>query len=360
MDAKMFEKIKRYLRLFPNPVLLVDRNAECVYCNRKNFCRTGTSLLKCFNQPFVIHDNKVDDALLIFKEKSYCARIYPFIDNLFICELFASDTIMKMAERTDIYAKITTLLLSVDNNVSIARDKLESLETRLHKDNQPNYYEYLATMEKSLVKVEMLIKNILEYTNMCLLNSENDVIETRELIADLQSRVNNTLASRGRYIDVFDTMDMFCISANKRHIIIALMNAVQNAVYYSPMDSIPVITLYDEKQEESGDRMVVIQIENDIIVSVDENGKYGYEFDNIHMGLGIPIIKRFAEDAGGKVIIENANGKFRLSVKIPEYRAEIGSTYQFNSSGDIQYTDKELEIIDIFTRDTILFNENYS
>lgn len=360
MDAKTFEKIKRYLRLFPNPVLLIDRNAECVYCNRKNFCKTGTSLSKFFNQPFFIHDNKVDEALFIFKGKSYCARISPFIENWFICELFASDTVMKMAERTDIYAKITTLLLSVDNNVSIARDRLESFETKLHKDNQPDYYESLAAMENPLVKVEMLIKNMSEYTNMCLLNSDTDVIEVRELISDLQSRVNNTLASRGRYVDVFDTMDMFCISANKRHIIIALMNAVQNAVYYSPMDSIPVITLYDEKQEDSGETMVVIQIENDIVVSVDENGKYGYEFDNVHIGLGIPIIKRFAEDVGGKVIIENANGKFRLSVKIPKYHAEIGSTYQFNSSGDIQYTDEELEIIDIFTRDAILFNENYS
>lgn len=267
---------------------------------------------------------------------------------------------MKMAEHTDIYAEIAPLLLSVDNNIVIARNKLGSIEAKLHKDNQPDYYERLASMEKPLVRVEMIIKNISEYTNMCLLNSENGVIEVRELIADLQSRVNNTLALRGRYIDVFDTMDMFCISANKRHIIIALMNALQNAVYYSPMDSIPVITLYDEKQEESGDKMVVIQIENDIIVSVDKNGKYSYELDNIHTGIGIPIIKRFTEDAGGEVIIENSNGKFRLIVKIPEYHAETGSTYQFNSSGDIQYTAEELEIIDVFMRDAILFYGDYS
>lgn len=67
MDAKMFERIKRHLRLFSNPVLLVNRDAECIYCNRKNFCRTGTSLLKLFHQPFVIHDDRVDEVLLILK-----------------------------------------------------------------------------------------------------------------------------------------------------------------------------------------------------------------------------------------------------------------------------------------------------
>lgn len=360
MDAKLFERVKKHLRLFSNPVLLVDRDAKCIYCNRKNFCKVGTSLLKCFHQPIMIHDNKVDEALLIFKGKSYCARVSPFIENLFICELFTSDTVMKMAGRTDIYAEIAPLLLSADNNVTIVRDKLESIQARLRKDNQPDYYESLATLEKPLVRIEMIIKNISEYTNMCLMNPENDVIEVRELVADLQRRMNNTLASRGRYIELFDTMDMLCISANKRYVIIALLNAVQNAVQHSPMDSIPVITLYSERQEESGDKMVVIQIENDIIVNVDENGKYRYELDEIHIGLGIPIIKRFAEDAGGEVIIENVNGKFRLSVKIPEYRAEIGSTYQFNSSGDIQYTAEELQIINVFMRDALYFRGDYT
>ncbi len=360
MDAKMFERIKKHLRLFSNPVLLIDRDAKCVYCNRKNFCKTGTSLLKCFHQPFVMHDNRVDEALLIFKGKSYCARISPFIENLFVCELFTTDNIMRMAERTDIYAKIVPLLFSVDNNVTIVRDKLESIQTMLRRDNQPDYYESLAALEKPLVKVEMLIKNISEYINMCLLDSDKDVIDVRELIADLQNRVNDTLASRGRYIYVFDTMDMLCISANKRHLIIALLNAVQNAVYYSPMDSIPVVTLYDERQEESGERMVVIQVENDMIVSVDENGNYRYELNDIHTGLGIPIIKRFAEDVGGKVIIENSNGKFRLSVKIPEYRAEIGSTYQFNSSGAVQYTVEEMQIINVFMREDIFFYGDYT
>lgn len=355
MDAKMFERIKKHLRLFSNPVLLIDRDAKCVYCNRKNFCRTGTSLLKCFHQPFVIHDNRVDEVLLIFKGKSYCARISPFIENLFVCELFTTDNIMKMAERTDIYARIVPMLFSVDNNVTIVRDKLESIQTMLRRDNQPDYYESLAALEKPLVKIEMAIKNISEYTNMCLLVSDNDVIEVRGLIADLQNRVNDALSSRGRCIYVFDTLDMLCISANKRHLIIALLNAVHNAVYFSPMDSVPVVTLYDERQEESGERMVVIQVENDTIVSVDENGKYRYELNDVHTGLGIPIIKRFAKDIGGEVIIENSNGKFRLSIKIPEYRAKISSEYQLNSSEAVQYTYEEMQIVNIFMRPDIFF-----
>lgn len=359
MDAKMSERIKKHLRMFSNPVLLIDRDAKCVYCNRKNFCRTGTSLLKCFHQPFVIHDNKVDETLLVFKGKSYCARISPFIEDLFVCELFTTDSIVKMAERTDIYTKIVPVLLSVDDNVTTVRDKLEGIQAVLRRDNQPDYYESLAALEKPLVKVEMVIKNISEYINMCLLNSDKDEIEVRNLIADLQNRVNAVLASRGRYIYVFDTTDMLCISANRRHLIIALMNAVQNAVYYSPMDSIPVVTLYDERHEESGERIVVIQVENDMIVSVDENGNYRYELNDIHTGLGIPIIKRFAEDVGGKVIIENTDGKFRLSVKIPAHHSEIGSTYEF-SSGAVQYTAEEMQIINVFMREDIFFNGDYT
>lgn len=349
MDAKIREKIKKHLRMFSNPILLIDREVKCVYCNRRNFCRAGTSLCECFHQSPELRDESVEEALMTYKGKSYCARISPFIEDLFICELFTSDTIMKMAERTDVYAEIAPLLASVDSNAVAARKKMLEFISLFHNNMQVDYLESIVLLERPVVEIEKTVKNFAEYTNMCLRNSKNDVIEVREFILDLQKRLNTDLASSGRYIDVLDTIDMFCVSACKRHILTALLNAVQNAMLFSPNDSVPVITFYKEREAETGRKIVVIQIVNEIISHADEIGEY--EFGCVRAGLGIPIIKRFAEDAGGEVTIEYINGKYRLCVKLPEYIPKKEPEYIFGSTEEIQYSDGELELMRIFTRE---------
>lgn len=290
---------------------------------------------------------------MVLRGKSYCARISPFIEDLFICELFTSSTILKMSERTDIYAEIMPMLVSVDSNATIAWKKLGEMESMFHEDKQADYIEGIVKLERPIIGIGKTIKNFTEYTNMCLNNSKNDVIEVREFILDLQKRLNTDLAPSGRYIDVLDTLDMLRIYACKRHVIIAMMNAIQNAMYYSPKDSVPIITFYREREENTGRRMIVIQIVNDTITHIDESSEY--ELGCIRAGLGIPIIKRFAEDAGGEVTIENINGKYRLCVKLPEYISETDPIYKFNSIKRIQYTNEELELISIFAYEINLF-----
>lgn len=355
MDAKTREKIKKHLRMFSNPVLLIDKEIKCVYCNRRNFCKSGMSLRKCFYHSFELCNEKVIEALMIFKGKSYCVRISPFIENLFICELFTSRTIMKMVKRTDIYAEIAPLVASVDSNAAAAWKKLNDVVLMFFKDNQSDYIKSIADLEKPVVGVRETIKNFTEYTSMCLQDSEDDVIEVRGFIFDLQKRINTDLAPSGRCIDVLDTIDMFCVSACQRHVIIAMLNAIHNAMCYSPNDSVPVITFYKEREEKTGSRMVVIQIVNDMISYVDERGEL--ESGYVHAGLGIPIIRRFAEDAGGEITIENINNKYRLCIKLPEYISENSSIYRFNSNEEIQYTDEELELMKIFVHEINLFHK---
>lgn len=293
---------------------------------------------------------------MIHKEKSYCARISPFLEDMFVCELFSSHTIIKMAERTDVYAEIAPLLASADSNTDAAWEKLSEIESMFRRDLQADYIESIMNLERPIIEIRRAVKNFKEYTRMCLQNSENEVLEVREFILDFQRKLNTDLAPSGKFIDVLDTIDMYCISACRRHVVVVLMNAILNAMSYSPKDSVPIVTFYKEREEDTGRRMVVIQVVNDIISCAEERGKHEFEF--VHTGLGIPIIKRFAEDADGEATMEIINGKYRLCIKVPEYIAEITSIYQFKCPEHIQYTNDELEIIGAFTDEINLFHKN--
>lgn len=343
----MKDKIKRHLRKFPNPILLIDKDLNCVYCNRNNFCKVGTPLKKYFRKSFVPNDEAVEEEMMLFKKRSYCARISPFLENMFVCELFTSNTIIRMAENTDVYARVAPLIASADSNTEIAWKRLSEIESIFRNDLQADYIENVMNIERPIIEIRRALKNFSEYSQMCLNKSRNEVIDVREFILDLQKKINTELAPCDRFIDVIDTENMHCISACRRHLIVALMNAIQNAMWYSPKYSAPIVAFYKEREEETNRRMIVIQVVNDIISCAEDFE--GHNFECAHSGLGIPIIKQFARDSDGEATMEIINGKYRLCIKIPENIQEISPIYGFGCPKTVKYTNEELEIISIVT-----------
>ena len=111
---------------------------------------------------------------------------------------------------------------------------------------------------------------------------------------------------------------------NARHAVEALLNAIQNALLYSPRDCEPTVTM--SSAEKDSVRYMRLSISNESSVSFgrESSERLGFDFGHRHMSYGIPIIREFVGAAGGSLNISEAGGRYCLTLDIPLYRGNGG------------------------------------
>lgn len=291
--------------------------------------------------------------MVIINGSCYCARIARFTDNLNTCELFDVKTMFSMSRNTDTYQKLLPLLCSVEHNIS------DMWKTYLSTESLGSENASVAEgFRKPLIYTSSVIKSISEYINLGFSSTNHEVIDAYLLAKGITDRCNSILTKCGRCVNFLTEIDGFFILANHRHAINALVNSIQNAILYSPYDCVPTITL--SKTSEDGKNFIVFQIINDSIyfVNKDIGDRLDLNFDFQRLGLGIPIIKRFAEDAGGSFYHREENGKVAVGVKIPEYQAPAGSPLVLEGSGYVYYSTGIPDIVEIKMLEVVYFFGN--
>lgn len=133
------------------------------------------------------------------------------------------------------------------------------------------------------------------------------------------------------------------ISANQRFLICVIANAIQNAVMYSPKDTVPRIELF--KISDFDSPQVGIKVINDDICFSKGNLREDANFRAQRIGFGIPIIRRFAEMYGGSFSMTEENGKVILLVTIPAYTV-AGDGTQNESSEYFRFDSGVPDIVD--------------
>lgn len=333
MNTDQKHKIVSRLKLFPNPIIMIDSEFKCVYCNKRNFIKIGDSIADYFDGPIELTGNSVREAAFVYVNTAYCARISPLAESLFLCELFSRGDVMKIAACTDIYTYLDRFLMILENNT------LDLLKLSEKSDDSD-------VMEEHLISIEKSILNIKAYAEMSRDKSQREVIDVRKMILDFQHFFNTKMSSTGKWIEVMGTEGVYLISADKRHTVMALLNAFQNAVSFSPKKTALQVMYY----KKSNSKMIGIRITN-------ATNSYGnlmrkIKIDEYSRGMGLTIIKRFVEDADGEFSYENLPGKFVVDIKLPEYQQEV--LYQFTDIESIQYTEEELAAINVFVRESVL------
>jgi len=91
------------------------------------------------------------------------------------------------------------------------------------------------------------------------------------------------------------------------------VNAIQNALLYSPSDTVPTLMAFAE------DSYVVVRTTNENLMHTEQefaNGK-DIEFNDQRADSGMSVIRTFVESAGGRMTCENDNGRFTLELRLP-------------------------------------------
>lgn len=318
MDLLQKEELKKYCNGFSNPVAIMDNNFRCAFCNRPRLIPQESSMMSVFQKAVNLPLAEVQVTLAMIKGKFYSARITPLDGELYICEFFDQNTVLSMAENTNIYDKILPIVNDVEFNTAALWRGYKALRDRLETEGRDDDVRCVLEFEKHLTGLNSVIKNASEYINMLFYTPEsNSIVDLTSLMQGVVERCNTILAESGRYIDLVCEPEEIYINAQMRHVTCAVVNALQNALMYSPRECIPFVSLY--KPLKNDDNCIILQILNDNMMYVDQ--KHGEEpgknFDHQRLGYGIPIIQRFAELAGGSFMFGEKDGKVCAEIKLP-------------------------------------------
>lgn len=181
------------------------------------------------------------------------------------------------------------------------------------------------------------------------------VVDAGELCENLAKRCNAALAKCGRRIEALIDPGSLYIYADSRRAVVALVNAVQNALLYSPKETEPILTVC--YRESRGRKFVEIRVVNEssMFSSKDFSGSVDVNFSYQRLGYGIPIIKRFAQVSGGWFDMTEENGRVTVTISLPAAHYGSGAELPLRKPSAAQYDTGIPDFTEIMMREVVQF-----
>lgn len=322
MDSARREVLKEYFDKLDEPAAIVDKRLICVYSNCPDLVPVNSSVAELFltDTP---EDNRNDPKIktAMIKGCFYSIRVTPLEDGAYyVYEFFNTAALIALAENTDICGSIFPIIESFEYNTGALWKDLRALKNML-ENNEPGGVECAAEMEKRLYSISVCTKNIAEYSEMLRYTPRsNAVINLVPLAEAIVNQCNTLLSNTGRFVELVCVEKTLLINAEARHVLCAVVNAVQNALLYSTRECVPRLVIYKKNRPENGEAVqgeAVLKLVNDSAMYVDGSDTSGTNLFGQRPGYGIPIIKRFAKLAGGTFSLIQEREKFSLIIELP-------------------------------------------
>ncbi len=358
MDLEQFNNVKKYCDAFSTPTALLDGELVCVYCNTEGFFDKGEKLpahlLTMIKRPIL----KSEKAKVILDGKIYCARITLFGKEFYICEFLDFNEMLSIARFTDAYNMTVSKVGAMNNNLFSLWKGSSDLTSYLYKKGDFDTVEKFLDFNKLINSLSYSISSISGYIDVAFCDEKNTVIEVYREIKSLIERCNTILEKSGKAIEFMADFDNYFIFSNRQHMITALINAVHNALLYSTNNSIPIVTLSSVFEGET--RYVVVRVVNDSVSFYKKDDGVSNERNFVcqRTGLGIPIIKRFAEESGAIFSIDEQEGRVIVELKIPQYISADDDEVIFESPEYSYYKTDVPDLIDIMMNEVVYFFGN--
>lgn len=213
-------------------------------------------------------------------------------------------------------------------SMEIGMDSVLELAEDLRRTAEENrWYDMIV----KLCGIESSVRNM--YAETCNMfryftSSEGEpasVVDAVYLVGSLVERCNLFLAKCGRELRFLCDSESLEIAVNARHAVEALLNAIQNALLYSPRECEPTVVISQVDRESMRFMRLSISNESSVSFGRETSSRLGLDFGHKKMSYGIPIIREFTVSAGGSLNISESGGRYCLTLDIPLYRGNSGS-----------------------------------
>lgn len=336
LKSALDELLRPCLEMFSgseNPVVCFDSTLKCVSDPGGAFL-PGENLLSFVREPIPNPMHVLTEATVYKNDRFYCARIMPVKNGAgeseaYIAELIPAESARRISEKADSASSLLPVFNAVEFNSAAIWKNAEKLRRHLMDSGDYASLGDVLGIERAMSNISAVCGNAFEYANMMYGSQSQVRVDAGSLCMYLSDRCNAALAKCGRRIEVLVEPDDLTIYADSRRAVVALVNAIQNALLYSPRDTEPVLAVY--RTIISGRDFVEFRVTNENIMFTKKDFKEDLDinFSYQRLGYGIPIIRKFAAVSGGKFSMADENGKMIVKITLP-------------AAGDLPGTDLEL------------------
>lgn len=355
------EFFRPYLCLFSGgcPVACLD-NRFCVVSCGEDILKPGECVLDNIRETVPEPLGVVMDTTLYVNEKFYCLRLHPIKNDIgeteaYIGELMTSKTARGIMERTEGPSDILPLYNAVEMNSAAIWKHAANLRYGMVQAKDYTRLSEVLGIETAMSNLASVCENAFNYAEMMYRTQRENVVNVGELCENLAQRCNAALAKCGRRIETLIEPVELCIYADSRRAVVALVNALQNALLYSPRETEPILTAC--YREEHGRKFVQIRVVNEssMFSSKDFSGNTEVNFSYQRLGYGIPIIKRFAQVSGGWFDMSEENGKVTVTISLPAAHSGSGTELPLRSPETARYDTGIPDFTDLMMREVVQF-----
>lgn len=277
---------------------VLDRSLVCVYGN--GIIKEGAVVAEMLRGAarLPIHGCYEDTAAV--GDDFYYVRIYSISDDpspeYYLCETIDS------AQAWGIFhIAAPQQLAAVSASLKYNANVVCKLVTALERENPAS--EIMPEFRYKTSRLLGMIDSFGNYIETMLTPEERVLFDVGKLCERICCRCNNALAPHDRCISMPLCEDGLYIYADGRRAVMALLNAVFNALVYYPANAIPTLVAYCDNSTAS----VVIKLTNVPFEAAESDSSVLYGPD---LGLSTALVKRFATLAGGRAEIVNGTTLF--------------------------------------------------
>jgi len=169
--------------------------------------------------------------------------------------------------------------------------------------------EFLEFLRSGATRMEMLVRDLLAYTQVTRIDAPLDEVDTNDALAEVIENLRGAITENGASI-TFDTLPS--VRAQKTHIRQLLQNLIGNAIKYRSEDRAPQVHIGAER--EHGYWLFTVR-DNGIGIQPEFKEQIFGLFSRLHnadrydgTGIGLAICQRIVERYHGRIWVESEPG----------------------------------------------------
>lgn len=303
---------------------VLDGELKCLFSSKPDVFPRGLDILPRLNEPLAPPVRERRSVGIFIRGELHCAELIPqgghLTGRLYVCRITDYRHTLEQLSKTDGVYCVSPAFKSLEEGMDSVLATSEELR-RTAEDNL--WYDIIVR----LYRIENTVRNMYaESCNMFRYFTAKEgepaaVVDAVYLVGSLVERCNLFLAKCGRSVRFLCDSERLEIAVNARHAVEALLNAVQNALLYSPRDCEPTVAMSCAERDSLRYMRLSISNESSVSFGRETSLRLGLDFGHRRMSYGIPIIREFAASAGGSLNISEAGGRYCLTLDIPLYRS---------------------------------------
>lgn len=301
---------------------VLDGELKCLFSSKPDLFPRGLDIIPRLNEAVALPVRERRSVGIFIRGELRCAELLPqgghLTGRLYVCRITDYRHALETFSKTDGIFCISPAFKSLEEGMDSVLEVSEELR-RTAEDNL--WYDMIVR----LYRIENTVRNMYaESCNMFRYFTAKEgepaaVVDAVYLVGSLVERCNLFLTKCGRELRFLCDCESLEIAVNARHAVEALLNAIQNALLYSPRDCEPTVMMSSAEKDNVRYMRLSVSNESSVCFGRESSERLGFDFGHRHMSYGIPIIREFVSSAGGSLNISEAGGRYCLTLDIPLY-----------------------------------------